>query len=167
MARRSQGHDPFTCTSTSCGSRSWKGPVVSGRRPAATSVGVDGARLRIYISCRGRVRLHRFQRTCLWQTRCRFGTCLSGFTCQKRIPVNIEEPRLLFTSRFPESVIRLTDLNVHEAGVRQHPPPAFARKAAGDSSRPEINIAYRTLGHRLAISDIAKLQSTSGSQHSR
>ena len=92
---------------------------------------------------------------------------LFGFTRQKCIPVNFEEPRLLFTSRFPKSVIWLTDLNVHEAGVRKHPAPAFARKAASDSSRPEIDIACRALGDRLAVSDIAKLQSTSGSQHSR
>ena len=98
---------------------------------------------------------------------CRSGTSLSRFTYQERVSVDIEESRLLFTSRFPESVIRLTDLNVHEAGIRKHPPPAFARKAAGDSSRPEIDITYRTLGDRLAVSDIAKLQSTSGSQHSR
>ncbi len=81
--------------------------------------------------------------------------------------MNIEDPGFLFTSSFTEGVIRLTHLNVYESRVHQHRPPALARKAAGDSSGPEIDIAYRTLGHRLAVSDIAKLQSSAGPQHSR
>jgi hypothetical protein len=53
--------------------------------------------------------------------------------------------------------MRLTDLNAYESGIYQHRPPAFARKAAGDSGRPKIDIAYRTLRHRLTIGDVAEL----------
>ena len=90
---------------------------------------------------------------------------LSRFTRQECVSINIKEPGLLFASRFPEGVIRLADLHVVEPAVRQYCPPAFARKAAGDSSRPEIYIAYRTLGHRLAVSDIAELQSSTGTHY--
>ena len=90
---------------------------------------------------------------------------LAGFTCQERISVNIEEPGLLLTSRFPERIMRLTDLNVYESCIYQHRPPAFARKAAGDSGGPKIDIAYRTLRHRLTIGDIAELQSSTGTQN--
>jgi hypothetical protein len=61
---------------------------------------------------------------------------LFRFSRYKCVSINIKEPSLLFTSRFPEGVIRLTDLNVHKADVRQQRTPAFARKAAGDSSSP-------------------------------
>jgi hypothetical protein len=84
-------------------------------------------------------------------------TILSGFTCQERVSVHIEKPGLFFTSRFAECVVRLTDPNVYESGVFEHCPPAFARKAAGDSSGPKIDVAYRTLRHRLTIGDIAEL----------
>jgi hypothetical protein len=33
----------------------------------------------------------------------------------------------------------LTDLNIDEPAVQQHRTPAFARKAAGNSSRPKID----------------------------
>ena len=82
---------------------------------------------------------------------------LAGLTSEERVSVNIEEPGLLFTSRFPERVIRLTDLNVYEPCIYQHRPPAFARKAAGDSSSPKVDIAYRTLRHRLTVGDVAEL----------
>ena len=82
---------------------------------------------------------------------------LFGFTRQKCISIDIEEPGLLFTSSFSEGVIRLTDPNVYESGVFEHCPPAFARKAAGDSSGPKIDIAYRTLRHWFAVCDIAEL----------
>lgn len=82
---------------------------------------------------------------------------LSGFACQERVSVDIEKPGLLFTSRFAECVVRLANLNVFEAGVGQHCPPAFARKAAGDSSSPKIDVAYRALRHRFAVGDIAEL----------
>ena len=42
---------------------------------------------------------------------------LSGFTCQERVSIYIEEPGLLFTSRFPECVMRLTDLDTYESGI--------------------------------------------------
>jgi hypothetical protein len=53
--------------------------------------------------------------------------------------------------------MRLTDLNVYEPGVYRHRPPALAQKAASDSSSPKVDIAYRTLRHRLTIGDIAEL----------
>ena len=86
-----------------------------------------------------------------------FERVLFRFIGQECVSVNIEEPGLLFTSRFAECVVRLTDLNVCKAGVCQHCPPAFARKAAGDSSGPKIDVAYCTLRHRLTIGDIAEL----------
>ena len=82
---------------------------------------------------------------------------LAGLTSEERVSVNIEEPGFLFTSSFTEGVIRLTDLNIYEPDVCQHHPPAFARKAAGDSSSPQIDITYRTFRHRLTIGDIAEL----------
>ena len=82
---------------------------------------------------------------------------LTRLASEKRVSINIEEPCLLLTSRFPESVMWLTDLNLYESCLCQHHPPAFTRKATGDSSRPEIDIAYRALRHRLAIGDIAEL----------
>jgi hypothetical protein len=90
---------------------------------------------------------------------------LAGLTSQERVAVNIEEPGLLFTFSFAEGVIRLTDLNLYESYLYQHRPPAFARKATGDSSSPKIDIAYRTLRHRLTVGDIAELQSSTGTQN--
>ena len=84
---------------------------------------------------------------------------------EEGVSVNVEEPGLLFTSRFSEGVIRLTDLDIYETCVDQHCSPAFARKAAGDSSGPKIDIAYRTLRHRFAIGDIAELQSSTRAQN--
>jgi hypothetical protein len=51
----------------------------------------------------------------------------------------------------------LTHLNVNESTVYQHRAPAFTRKAAGNSSSPQVNITYRTLRHRFAVGDIAEL----------
>jgi hypothetical protein len=84
-------------------------------------------------------------------------TMLAGLMSEKRVSINLEEPGLLFSSRFPEGVIRLTDLNVYEPGFCQHCSPAFARKATGNSSSPKVDIAYRALRHRLTIGDIAEL----------
>lgn len=89
---------------------------------------------------------------------------LAGLTSEERVSVDTEEPGLLFTPRFPESVIRLADLNVYEPCIYQHRPPAFARKAAGDSTSPKVDIAYRTLRHRLTVGDITELQSSTGTQ---
>ena len=69
------------------------------------------------------------------------GLGTSRFACQKRISVHREEPRLFFTSGFPEGVIRLTDLDVDKSGFRQQCSPAFARKATGNSSSPKVYIA--------------------------
>ena len=93
----------------------------------------------------------------VWLRDGRSGEYLAGLTSEESVSVNVEEPGLLFTSRLAEGVIGLTDLNVYESGIYQHHPPAFARKAAGDSSSPEIDITYRTFRHRLTIGDIAKL----------
>jgi hypothetical protein len=82
---------------------------------------------------------------------------LLGLTRQERVSINFEEPGLLLAPSFAERVMRLTDMNVYESGIYQHHPPAFARKAAGDSSSPKVDIAYRALRHRLAIGDIAEL----------
>ena len=82
---------------------------------------------------------------------------LAGLTSEERVSINIEEPGFIFTSRFTEGVIRLTDLDLYEPRLYQHRPPAFARKAAGDSSSPKVDIAYRTLRHRLTVGDIADL----------
>ena len=82
---------------------------------------------------------------------------LSGFTRQERVSIDIEEPGLLFTSRFSERVTGFTDLDTYESCFQQHRPPAFARKAAGDSSRPKIDIAYCALGHRLTVGNVAEL----------
>jgi hypothetical protein len=90
---------------------------------------------------------------------------LAGLTSEERVSVNIEEPGLLFTFSFAEGVMRLTDLNVYESCIYQHRPPAFARKAAGDSSSPKVDIAYRTLRHRRAIGDVAELQSPTRTQN--
>ena len=81
---------------------------------------------------------------------------------QKRVSINLEEPGLLFTSSFAKGIVWLTDLNLYEPTVYQHRAPAFARKAAGDSIGPKIDIAQRTLRHWFAIGDIAKLQSSAG-----
>ena len=81
----------------------------------------------------------------------------AGIARQECVSVDFEEPGLLFTSRFAESVIGLTDLNVDEAAIRQQRPPAFARKAAGDSIGPKIDIAYRALRHRLTVGNVAEL----------
>jgi len=91
-----------------------------------------------------------FAHTCAWSV-------LFGFARQERVSIHIEEPGLLFTSRFPERVMGLTDLNVHESRIDQHRPPAFARKASCDSSSPKIDVAYCALRHRLAIGDVAEL----------
>ena len=90
---------------------------------------------------------------------------LAGLTSEERVSVDTEEPGLLFTPRFPESVIRLADLNVYEPCIYQHRPPAFARKAAGDSTSSKVDIAYRTLRHRLTVGDITELQSSPGTQN--
>lgn len=42
---------------------------------------------------------------------------LAGLTSEKCVSINIKEPGLLFTPRFAEGVIRLTDLNVYEPGI--------------------------------------------------
>jgi hypothetical protein len=79
---------------------------------------------------------------------------LAGLTSEERVSVDTEEPGLL-SPRFEG--VRLTDLNLYEARLYQHRPPAFARKAAGDSSSPKVDISYRTLRHRLTVGDIAEL----------
>ena len=95
----------------------------------------------------------------------RFKTILSGLTRQECVSVDIEESGLLFASSFPERVVWLADLNIYESRIHQHCAPAFARKAASDSSRPEIDIADRTLRHRFAIGNVAKLQSSARTQN--
>ena len=82
---------------------------------------------------------------------------LAGIARQECVSVDFEEPGLLFTSSFPEGVVWWADLNIYESYVYQHRAPAFARKAAGDSIGPKIDIAYRALRHRLTVGNVAEL----------
>jgi hypothetical protein len=82
---------------------------------------------------------------------------LTRLVSEKCVSINLEKPGLLFSSRFPEGVMRLTDLNVYAPGFYQHYSPAFARKATGDSSSPKVDIAHSALRHRLTIGNIAEL----------
>jgi hypothetical protein len=76
---------------------------------------------------------------------------------QESVSIYIEDPGLLFASRFTEGIVGRAYLNFGKATLFQHRAPAFARKAAGDSSSPEIDAAHRALRHGLAIGDIGKL----------
>ena len=94
-----------------------------------------------------------------------WNSTLSGFMRQECIAVYLEEPGILFPPGFPKGIVRLTDLNVDETCLSHHRPPAFTRKAAGYSSRPQIDISHRSFRHLLAVGDIAELQFSPGTQN--
>lgn len=84
---------------------------------------------------------------------------------KKRIAVDVEHPGFLFPLRPPESVDGRSDRNIHKPGFPEHPFPACARQAPGDSVRPQVNVSNRRLRNRFAVCDIGELESPAGTEH--
>ena len=77
--------------------------------------------------------------------------------CKERITVHFKQPRHFLTACTPEGVARRSNLDVDETGLLENPLPACARQAAGDSSRPEIDVSHCRLRNGFAVCDIGEL----------
>jgi hypothetical protein len=69
------------------------------------------------------------------------------------MPEHLERAGVLFATGTAERIDSVTDLDRLEPGLLQQLPPACARQATSNSSRPEIDIADRGLGNWLAVGD--------------
>lgn len=81
----------------------------------------------------------------------------AGLACKERITVHFKQPRLFLTACTPEGVARRSNLDVDETGLLENPLPACARQAAGDSSRPEIDVSHCRIRDGFAVCDIGEL----------
>ncbi len=82
----------------------------------------------------------------------------AGLAGNERIAVHLERPRSLLTACAAEGVAGGPNLDVDKTRLLEHPLPACARQAAGNSCGPKIDVADSRLGHGLGISDVSELQ---------
>ena len=87
------------------------------------------------------------------------------FPRHERDAVNVECPGVLFPPCPAERVDGRPDFDVLEPGFLKDPLPACARQAPDDSIRPEIDVANRRLGDRLAVGDVGKLDPPPGAEY--
>lgn len=80
------------------------------------------------------------------------------FSREKRVAEDLEQPRLALPASTPEGVDRGADFDLNETGFLQYLLPACARQATSNSSRPEIDVADRRFGNRLAVRYVGELQ---------
>ena len=83
----------------------------------------------------------------------------------ERIAEDLEQPRLALPTSLPEGINRRAYIDIYETTLFQHPPPACARQATGNSVGPEVDVADSPFRHGLAGCDVGKLQSPTGPQH--
>lgn len=84
---------------------------------------------------------------------------------KKRIAVHLELTGLLFTAGTSKRVTGRPNLDVDKSGLLEHSLPARARQAAGNSSRPQVNVADRRLRYGFPVCDISELQPSARAQH--
>src|SRR5216684_6917166 len=93
------------------------------------------------------------------------GEALSRLAPKERISVNLEPPGILLAVGSAESVGRRADPHVDETDFLHDRPPAFARKATGNSSGPKIDVLDGRSGDRLAVGNVGELQMSARAQY--
>ena len=95
----------------------------------------------------------------------RSGGGLFRLSRQECIAIDLEQTRLALPASAAEGINGRADLYFDEAAFFQHPPPACARQATGNSVSPQVNIADSRFRHCLAGCDVGELQSSARTQH--
>src|SRR5258708_16925992 len=93
------------------------------------------------------------------------GEALSRLASKERIAVNLEPPSILLAVGSAECVGRRADPHVDEADFLHDRPPAFARKATGNSSGPKIDVLDGRSGDRFAVGNVGELQMSARTQY--
>ena len=91
----------------------------------------------------------------------------AGLASNERIAVYFEHPCFPLTASAAEGVAGGPNLDVDKTRLFEHPLPACARQATGDSSSPQIDVTDSRLGHGFGVSDIGELQPSARSQHAQ
>lgn len=86
----------------------------------------------------------------------------SRFFGNKWIPVDLESAGVFFAACALKRVNGRSDLHADEPDLFQHFFPGCTRQTTSDSSRPKIDVLYRSLRHGFAIRDIGELKSSTG-----
>jgi hypothetical protein len=79
------------------------------------------------------------------------------FMGYERIAVDFKQTRLALPTGITERVNRWAYVDVNETAFFQHPPPACARQATGNSIGPKVDVADRRVRHCLAGRDVGEL----------
>jgi hypothetical protein len=88
-----------------------------------------------------------------------------GLFGEERVAVDVKLPGLLLALGIAEGVNSLADAHVDESGVLEHFLPAHTGQPTGNSSRPEVDIPDRLLGHLDAVGDVGELEHPAGPQN--
>lgn len=81
------------------------------------------------------------------------------------ITIDIKPPRVLFAAGTLKGVNRRADDHIHEPGLFKHFLPGCTRQTASNSTRPEIDVLNRDVGHGMAVRDVRELQTAAGPKH--
>ncbi len=106
----------------------------------------------------GRIALNAEQRTRSGRL---VGCCSLG---EEGVAVHLERAGVRFAGGVGERVDRRPDGDVFEPGVFEHPLPARTGQPSGDSTGPQIDIAYRLDRDGTAVGDVGELQRAAGAQ---
>ena len=68
---------------------------------------------------------------------------LLRFKGYERVAKDLEQPRLAFAAGAAEGIDRRAYTDIDDTAYFQHPPPARARQATGNSVGPKIDVADR------------------------
>jgi len=78
---------------------------------------------------------------------------------------NLEQTRLALPASAAEGINRRANIDIDEPAFLQHPPPACARQATGNSIGPKVDVARRGFRHDLTGCDVGELQPPTRLEH--
>lgn len=84
--------------------------------------------------------------------------------CEECVAVDLERPCIRFAVSATEGVDGWTDDDLVEAAVLEHLLPARTGQPSGDSTGPQIDVAYRFERYRAAVGDVGELQGVARAQ---
>src|SRR5215472_3023515 len=95
----------------------------------------------------------------------RNSTRLFWFACEECIAEDLEQSCLTLPTSAAEGINRWAYVDIYKATFFQHPPPACARQATGNSVGPQVDIADSRFRYSLSGCNIGELQPPIGAQH--
>jgi len=84
---------------------------------------------------------------------------------EEHVGVDVVGAGVALAARAAEGIHRKPHGDAAEPGRREEVAPRVDRLATGDAAGPQVDLAHRGIGQRLAVGDVGELDDAAGSQH--